>query len=307
MTIAAAVLSAVLLVQGADDKTIHDLIRDLGADEYGVRERAEAELRKKGDAAIPALREALADRDPERALRAHRILEELKKNGRPSRRWTAYRDFGRGLTFETHPDGKVELTVREPSGAKETRTYKADSLEEFKEKYPELYARYDLENLVPKEKWSFWDDSTDAWMKRFWDNTPGFGRFVLPWFPFGSGPFDRWMKEQRKPFGDLPKLQPPVERGRAQLGITIERPGTALVDQLGLGENEGLVITDVKPSSPAERAGLRKHDLLLKVNGRALTGPEELRKDVETGLRNGMELEILRRGKRETVRIEPAQ
>src|SRR5689334_3303005 len=142
MTMAAAVLSALLLWQGADDKKVGDLIRDLGADEYSVRERAESDLRKMGDAAIPALREALEDKDPERALRAHRVLESLEKKGQHSdqerrsrsRAWTAYRDFGRGITFETHPDGKVELTVREPGadGArKETRTYRADSLEEF--------------------------------------------------------------------------------------------------------------------------------------------------------------------------------
>src|SRR5690349_13568242 len=119
MTMAAVALSALLLWQGADDKKIGDFIRDLGADEYAVRERAEGELRKMGDAAIPALREALEDKDPERALRAHRILQGLEKKGadkdRGFRAWMTYRDFGRGITFERHPDGKVELTVREPS------------------------------------------------------------------------------------------------------------------------------------------------------------------------------------------------
>lgn len=330
MNMAAVVLSALLLFQSADDKKVADLIRDLGAEEYSVRERAESELKKMGDAAVPALREALEDKDAERALRAHRLLEGLEKKDQRSgqdrssraQRWMAYRDFGRGITFETHPDGKVELTVREGesgSGKKETRTYKADSLEDFKKKYPELAAKYDLENLAPKEKWNFFEDSQDfweAWKKRFdkdwfWDKDP-MGKLVLPWFPFGSDSLDHWVQNQKKQFDAFRNLEPPSPDGgqkkgarKAELGIAVERVDSALADQLGLGTGEGLVIVEVKPGSPAERAGLRRHDLLLKVNGKALTGPEELRREVEAGLKNGMDLEILRRGKRESVKVEP--
>lgn len=317
MTMAAAVLSALLLWQGADDKKVGDLIRDLGAEEYSVRERAESDLRKMGDAAIPALREALKDKDPERALRAHRVLQDLDKKGersdqdRRSRAWMTYRDFGRGITFEKHPDGKVELTVREPSadgGRKETRTYRADSLEEFKKKYPELASKYDMDNFGPKEKWTFWGDSEDAWesWKKRFDQDWFKGKFAAPWFPFTPEPFDQWVLPHLKPEPFFQKEARKDEPGRPQLGISIEKVGSALADQLGLGSDEGLVIVDVKSSSPAERAGLRKHDILLKVNGKALAGPEELRRDVETGLKNGMELEILRRGKRETVKVEPS-
>ena len=331
MTMATLVLSALLLLQGADDKKVGDLIRDLGAEEFSVREKAEAELRKMGDAAAPALRQALEDKDAERALRAQRVLEDLDKTARksdqdrPSRSqaWMTYRDFGRGITFETHPDGKVELTVREPeagSGKKETRTYKADSLEDFKKKYPELASKYDVDNLAPKETWSFFDDSKDgweAWKKRFdkdwfWDKDV-LGKLTLPWFPFGSDALDHWVQGQKKQFEEFRKLEPPApgevrkeEPARPQLGIMVERPGSALSDQLGLGPDEGLVITEVKPASPAERAGLRKHDLLLKVNGKTLSGADELRRNAEAGLKKGMELEILRRGKRETIKIDPA-
>lgn len=330
MNMAVIVLSALLLCQGADDKKVADLIRDLGAEEYSVREKAENDLRKMGDAAIPALRQALEDKDAERALRAHRVLEGLEKKGQRAdqdrhartERWMAYRDFGRGITFETHPDGKVELTVREGdagSGKKETHTYKADSLEAFKQKYPELAAKYDLEHLSPKEQWNFFEDSQDfweGWKKRFdkdwfWDKD-AMGKFVLPWFPFGSDSLDHWVQNQKKQFDAFRKLEPPSPDGarkdsgrKAELGIAVERVESALADQLALGSGEGLVIAEVKPSSPAERAGLRKHDILLKVNGKSLVGPEELRRDVEAGLKNGMELEILRRGKRETVKVEP--
>ncbi len=332
MNMATAVLSALLLFgQGADDKKLGDLIRDLGAEDYSVRERAESELRKMGDEAIPALRGALEDKDPERALRAHRLLEDLDKQGGRSpedrrlhsRTWTAYRDFGRGITFETHPDGKVELTVREPGreGAKkETHTYSADSLEDFKKKFPELASKYDLDSLAPKEKWSFFDDSADsweAWKKRFdkdwfWDKDV-LGKFTVPWFPFGSDALDNWVLDQKKRFEEFRKIEPPAhgEAGkegarRSELGIVVERVSSALADQLGLGPEEGLVIAAVKPGSPAERSGLQKHDILLQVNGKPLTGPTELRQGVEIGLKNGMELEVLRHAKRVTIKVEPS-
>ncbi|RPH40017.1 MAG: PDZ domain-containing protein [Planctomycetota bacterium] len=330
MTMAAVVVSALLLWQGAHDEKVGDLIRDLGAEEHSVRERAEGELRMLGDSAIPALREALEDKDPERAIRARRVLEDLEKKGRRSdqeqrsgsRAWMAYRDFGRGITFETHPDGKVELTVREPggdSGKRDTRTYRADSLEDFKKKYPALAAKYDVDNLVPRERWSFFGDSKDswdAWKKRFdkdwfWDKD-AMGKFLVPWFPFGPDALDTWVLDQKKRFEEFRKIEPPARGdapkempGKPQLGITVERVASALADQLGLGVDQGLLIAEVKPSSPAERAGLRKHDILLKVNGRSLTGPDELRRDVEAGLKTGMELEVLRRGKSATLKVEP--
>ncbi|MBV8879263.1 MAG: PDZ domain-containing protein [Planctomycetaceae bacterium] len=315
MSLAAVLLSALLLCQGADDPKVADLIRDLGADDYATREKAQAELRKLGPAAAPALQRALEDKDAERALRAHQLLADLeKKEPQDFRRWTAYRDFSRGLTLETHPDGKVDLTLREP-GAKESKTYHADSIEDFKKKYPEVAAKVDLDRLLPKEKWTFLEGSSaegwDAWKQRFekdwfWEKDP-FGKFMLPWFPFGSQTLDRWMQEQRKQFEAFGKVEPPTAGTRRQeLGVSVERAGSALADQLGLSPGEGLVIAEVQPGSAAARSGLRKYDVLVKMNGKAVTGPEDLRREVDAGLQSGLECEVLRRGKRETLKVSPA-
>lgn len=58
---------------------IQALIRRLGAESFPVRERASAELVDRGSAAIPLLREALKDPDPEIANRAERCLRKLKE------------------------------------------------------------------------------------------------------------------------------------------------------------------------------------------------------------------------------------
>src|SRR5262245_27272851 len=55
---------------GADQDRIQTLIRQLGDEDYAQREKASAELLTLGSAALPKLREAAKDRDPEIAYRA---------------------------------------------------------------------------------------------------------------------------------------------------------------------------------------------------------------------------------------------
>jgi len=308
--LAAVALSALLLFQEADDAKIGDLIRDLGAEEYSVRDKAERELRSLGAPALQALKKAQDDRDPERALRARRLVDELEKQTEPSKkkagpgRWKSFRDFSRGLTFESRPDGSVELTVREPED-REARSYRAGSLEELKKKHPELAEKYDLDRLVPREKWSFFGEE---WKKRFdadefWKPDDG-GRFAFPLLPFVGETWQRWMQD---PFGAFRLPGDAAKSGdrKPALGVSVERASDALADQMGLTAGQGLVVVDVKAASPAEKAGLRRHDLLLKVNGKILTGPDELRREVEEGLKRGLEFDVLRRGKHETIKVEP--
>jgi HEAT repeat protein len=58
-----------------------ELARRLGDDSFGVREKAEAELRALGPQALPALRKAAKDRDPEVRKRARRCLKRIEKTG----------------------------------------------------------------------------------------------------------------------------------------------------------------------------------------------------------------------------------
>src|SRR5262249_20828362 len=59
----------------ADDKRLARLIADLDDDEFATRERAAAELERLGEAALPALRKALAaNPSAELQLRGERLL-----------------------------------------------------------------------------------------------------------------------------------------------------------------------------------------------------------------------------------------
>jgi hypothetical protein len=77
--------------------------------------------------------------------------------------------------------------------------------------------------------------------------------------------------------------------------------------QLDLPENQGLVVADVVPKSPAAKAGLKKHDILLKANGKDLREMKELVDlVVSEGVKKGqITLDVLRRNKHETVNLKP--
>lgn len=89
-----------------------------------------------------------------------------------------------------------------------------------------------------------------------------------------------------------------------RLGVRLERPGTALADQLDLPRGQGLVLQEVYPDSTAARAGLKANDVLLEVSGQPVPGEVrdfvKLLDDVKA--RGALDLVLLRKGKKETVK-----
>jgi membrane-associated protease RseP (regulator of RpoE activity) len=72
---------------------------------------------------------------------------------------------------------------------------------------------------------------------------------------------------------------------------------------LDLPENQGLIIANVMPDSPAAKAGLKQHDIMLRANDKDLHEMQDL---VELVLSEGpkkgqITLDVLRHNKRETV------
>ncbi len=79
--------------------------------------------------------------------------------------------------------------------------------------------------------------------------------------------------------------------------------------QLDIPENQGVVVRDVVPDSPAAKAGLKQYDVLLRANDDDLGDMSQLVDLVKTaGDQQGQfSLEVLRKGKRESVWISPAE
>ena len=91
---------------------------------------------------------------------------------------------------------------------------------------------------------------------------------------------------ERKPMsfsvkmGEMPSDEPVVAEGPAtdEWGLSVEALTGDAALRLDLPVNRGLLVTDVQPGSPAEKAGLRRGDVILEVARRSADDPANLYK-----------------------------
>ena len=96
-----------------------------------------------------------------------------------------------------------------------------------------------------------------------------------------------------------------VRRGR--MGMQTQELTPELARSLNVSAVDGAVVTGLDPGSPAERAGLRRGDVVTSVNGRAVRGPADLR--VKLGLLpvgETVEFRVMREGKQLTLKTQIA-
>jgi membrane-associated protease RseP (regulator of RpoE activity) len=90
----------------------------------------------------------------------------------------------------------------------------------------------------------------------------------------------------------------------ARLGVHVLKPTDTLVDQLDLPKDQGQVIVQVIPDSAAAKAGLKPHDVLLELNGKAVSADsqefQKMVQDIKTDTK--VDAVVLRKGKKETVK-----
>ncbi len=77
--------------------------------------------------------------------------------------------------------------------------------------------------------------------------------------------------------------------------------------QLQLAEDMGVVVEGVIKESPANKAGLRKYDIILRANGDAVHGMEVLQQQVRENGEKPIELKVIRLGKEETIVVVPEE
>ncbi|MCS7303967.1 MAG: PDZ domain-containing protein [Thermoguttaceae bacterium] len=91
------------------------------------------------------------------------------------------------------------------------------------------------------------------------------------------------------------------------VGVECTPVDPTLRSQLQLSEGQGLVVRSVVPDSPAAKAGLREHDILLQAGDKKLGSVKDLIEAVEAAKEQKLSLEIIREGKRQKVEVTPTK
>jgi serine protease Do len=95
---------------------------------------------------------------------------------------------------------------------------------------------------------------------------------------------------------------------RGWLGVTIQPITPDLAKQFNLKEEQGALVGDVTEGSPAEKAGIRRGDVIIQFNGKAVDEPSNLRNTVaNTPPGKEVAMKVLRDGKQETVKVTIAE
>jgi serine protease Do len=91
---------------------------------------------------------------------------------------------------------------------------------------------------------------------------------------------------------------------RGWLGVQIQPVTDDLAESLGLSEASGAIVSDVTEDSPAQKAGLRQGDVILKAGGKAIGDARDLSRTV-AALTPGQAtpFEIIRDGKPDTISV----
>jgi len=103
----------------------------------------------------------------------------------------------------------------------------------------------------------------------------------------------------------LPRLLKGQKIVRGQLGVAIQNVTQDLAKHLGLSEAKGVVVSQVTKASPAEEAGMKIGDVIVRYEGSAVDDVRQLRNLVaETAPGTKAKIEIIRDGKEQTLTVK---
>ena len=85
--------------------------------------------------------------------------------------------------------------------------------------------------------------------------------------------------------------------GPFELGIKGQDLTEELAERLGLEETRGVLITEVDPGSPADKAGLSRGDVIVELERKAIDNVGDLRSALESAKKDGPLLFLVKRGR----------
>jgi serine protease Do len=95
---------------------------------------------------------------------------------------------------------------------------------------------------------------------------------------------------------------------RGWLGVSIQDLTPDIAKSLGIKQQTGALVADVVKDSPAEKAGLKRGDVVISLNGKPVEDSTSLRNMVSAAAPGkSVELKIIREGKEQSVAVTLAE
>jgi serine protease Do len=93
-----------------------------------------------------------------------------------------------------------------------------------------------------------------------------------------------------------------VQRG--MIGVTVQQVTPDVAKSLGLSTTRGAIVTEVRPETPAERAGVKQGDVILSLDGKAIDSSNSLRTSVaRLAPGTAVTLTLLRGGREQDLKV----
>jgi membrane-associated protease RseP (regulator of RpoE activity) len=93
-----------------------------------------------------------------------------------------------------------------------------------------------------------------------------------------------------------------AKEGRVWIGLKVRKASQALKSQIGLKNNEGLVVEVVAPKGPASKAGIIVDDLILELDEKPMASPEALEAEIQKHKEGDIvEVLVMREGQRKKI------
>jgi serine protease Do len=96
--------------------------------------------------------------------------------------------------------------------------------------------------------------------------------------------------------GDFQDQDQPAREPTPKLGVSLDQITPEMQNQLGLDSNEGLVVTSVVPDGPADRANIRRGDVILELNRQPVRKVDDVKAIIAKLKENDLVLLRVRRG-----------